>query len=629
MLLTSNIQLLNQITARLPSLLFMTLLKGSLLFAVMYLLIARMKWLSSRLRHSMWLYVLCGIFFIALFQGIAPSYDIEVFKETAQNRNFGGITAVLVRSQEALTHTPKKTPAGTYASSSSSESAPLPAVSSNTSKPGNGEIIQSDATSYRKTLPGNLSLSFGILLIWAGGILVCLTKTAIGRIGLKCLIKRANAIEWVNRAGIIRQLSDSMGIKREVKVLDSVRCGVPFTCGILKPVVLLPADVENWPMERLQIVLVHEMAHVKRKDCLIRLLAKMICAIFWFMPFVWIAHRNLLIEQENACDAWVLSAGTKPAAYAQQIVDLVRISRGHLLLAGVYSALGRKNILEKRIVNVLSFKKQKPPKRFNHGWRVFLVGFLCLLPLSIMNPVVAGNEVLSIRDRELLYGTWINTSYKRGSFESPKMVVSPDGKVAEYILAWDTEPFLTGPLKIEERWTDREGFTYYKVDLSYREHPWSYYTLFKISSTGSTLEMVVDWHEYPSRVQPDDTFYIIYYRQEELHGIWVNTDSTGNASPRQRTDFYPDGTFADFRKPTDSHPAAQGRYTIERRWTDSGGNVWYKFIHSYKYKDVRNYSLCRIDSSSMTLELHSYTGGYPADIDPGSYLGTYFIFYRQ
>ena len=75
---------------------------------------------------------------------------------------------------------------------------------------------------------------------------------------------------------------------------------------------LLPESANEWTMERRRSVLLHEMAHVKRRDCLVQFLGQLTCAAHWCNPAVWFAARELRRESERACDDLVLHAGTPP-----------------------------------------------------------------------------------------------------------------------------------------------------------------------------------------------------------------------------------------------------------------------------------------------------------------------------
>jgi beta-lactamase regulating signal transducer with metallopeptidase domain len=54
---------------------------------------------------------------------------------------------------------------------------------------------------------------------------------------------------------------------------------MPMAAGYLRPTVALPAEADAWPDERVTSVLLHELAHIRRRDCLTQLAASTTCAL--------------------------------------------------------------------------------------------------------------------------------------------------------------------------------------------------------------------------------------------------------------------------------------------------------------------------------------------------------------
>jgi hypothetical protein len=98
---------------------------------------------------------------------------------------------------------------------------------------------------------------------------------------------------------------------------------MPFACSIRRPVIVLPASAANWSAERRAVVLLHELAHIRRRDLMGHAIGRFACAMYWFHPMVWNAAKQLRAESERACDDLVLNAGARPSDYAHHLLDIV------------------------------------------------------------------------------------------------------------------------------------------------------------------------------------------------------------------------------------------------------------------------------------------------------------------
>jgi beta-lactamase regulating signal transducer with metallopeptidase domain len=182
---------------------------------------------------------------------------------------------------------------------------------------------------------------FALWLIGAGAILVRLLLGLLAVQWMSRRTERVNDAPWLPQA---RALAAELGISR-ITFLRSGRAAMPMAWGIFRPAVLMPADADHWPAERLRIVLLHELAHVKRRDCLTHVLAQIACAAYWFNPLAWIAARHVRTERERACDDLVLACGTRGSDYADQLIEVARVMRAGrfpAVLAGASLAMAHR-----------------------------------------------------------------------------------------------------------------------------------------------------------------------------------------------------------------------------------------------------------------------------------------------
>ncbi len=160
----------------------------------------------------------------------------------------------------------------------------------------------------------------------------------------------AGGASWVAEAHAI---AADMGIDH-VTFAESDQSQVPFVCGVIKPHVIMPVAISSWPAEKRRVVLLHELSHVKRRDCLTQLLARVAVAMYWFHPLTWLAAHRLHLERERACDDVVLMSGVRGSDYAGHLVDIANaaISR-RSPFAAASVAMARRGRLETRLMSIL------------------------------------------------------------------------------------------------------------------------------------------------------------------------------------------------------------------------------------------------------------------------------------
>lgn len=152
----------------------------------------------------------------------------------------------------------------------------------------------------------------------------------------------------------VEAASLELRVTRPITVLIHPRRTIPLVWGIFHCRLLLSAAAQHWSSEQLRSVLLHELAHVKRRDTAAQLLTQVACAVHWFNPLVWLAAWRLGVERERACDDLVLAHGVRPSAYAGHLLEVVSgvTSESWMPLCGV--AMARESSLEGRLLAVLS-----------------------------------------------------------------------------------------------------------------------------------------------------------------------------------------------------------------------------------------------------------------------------------
>jgi beta-lactamase regulating signal transducer with metallopeptidase domain/biopolymer transport protein ExbD len=228
------------------------------------------------------------------------------------------------------------------------------------SPPGSAAATASEGASANShPLAARLSTNALILVasIWLIGAGLGLVSVLAAWFQLRRLARTGRLAHSADWALLLGQACDRLRLRRPVRLLQSVDNPMPLTWGWWRPVILLPAEATSWPSERRRIVLLHELAHAKRWDCLTQTVARTVCALYWINPLVWLAARRMCIERERACDDLVLNSGCRPSEYATHLVDIARTFRRAPQYAGI--AMARSPQLQGRIAAIVDASRAR------------------------------------------------------------------------------------------------------------------------------------------------------------------------------------------------------------------------------------------------------------------------------
>jgi beta-lactamase regulating signal transducer with metallopeptidase domain len=198
-----------------------------------------------------------------------------------------------------------------------------------------------------------------ILWGWLAGAGILFTHMVAGIFTVQHLVRRSARLEDRQWQELLEQLTTELGLRHSVSLLKSRSKTMPMACGIFWPKVLLPNEIQSWPRHKQRVVLTHELAHVKRRDCLTHCIARLALALQWFNPLAWLALHCMRTEREHACDDLVLNAGSVPEDYADQLLQIASSMRSSVWALGASVSMACSSRLEGRVRAIIDATRNR------------------------------------------------------------------------------------------------------------------------------------------------------------------------------------------------------------------------------------------------------------------------------
>jgi uncharacterized protein (TIGR03435 family) len=287
---------------------------------------------TAALQHAVWTAVVCGMLALFVFGQALPRIPLRVLDRPAD-----------------------------------SASPPLPATIADL------PAIFADRPEAAGQSPFSVSITTRHSINWAVA-----AECIYGAVALAFLAQLGMGMFFVRR---LFSTANPVPCAGKNAVYESECISVPVTIGWFSPRILLPPEWREWDSEKLDAVLAHEGAHVRRRDVLVAALSHLNRCIFWFHPLAWMLERKLALLAEQACDECSVAAMGDHERYARLLLEMAIVvdsSQGRL--QGHVLTMAAPSHIRRRIDSLL-----QEGRTFSRGlgWAGWAGVMLCGIPVVL------------------------------------------------------------------------------------------------------------------------------------------------------------------------------------------------------------------------------------------------------
>ena len=358
-------------------------IKGTAVLTLAWLLVLCMRRTSAAPRHAVWLVAMACLLLLPLLSRMMPAWNVlppwcnlrmetvaavpeEVPPSEVADLGGDGLDRAAIPARPSASSVPPMRDLSinehptVKPEADSHESRPSPVhASSAVPTPPTRTRTEAETGAVASSRDVARTLLPWIATIWVGGAATVLAVVLLAWLSLWWIQRHGKRITDRRCVELLQRRARELGVRRNVLLIKSNRCSVPFVAGIFRPRLILPKEFFQWCPERREVVMLHELGHVARWDCLTKIIVQATCGLYWFNPLVWLGLKWIQTEAERACDDLVLRRGCDACDYAEHLLQIAAgRGKGGLAAAAGFS-MARPSKLEGRLLAVLDSRRNR------------------------------------------------------------------------------------------------------------------------------------------------------------------------------------------------------------------------------------------------------------------------------